>query len=429
MLAAIAVIAAMVTVPWGKAQAEESAPTDFVPNETLGAKTDDLALDESWGPLVWAGKPTVTGFHKGNPANNVGWAWCIDATAAIPMQTNFKYSASTAGKAPIQDEFRDGAINVAMKLRDAVDRGDKVAARNYSVYMSALLASTAQNQKAAALTITGDDYKYDNPYDQEWYPTFKEDGGSAEEFKQLTGLDINTTRSSNGFDVEFVRDPSVDVPKAPAGAYITIVGPNGQLGGDPNGQRVMPPDQPGLPDGGGGHETPDVPVPGTETPTTETSEKPTPKNPSIKTEAEFAKGSKKRVVNGAVVTDTVTYEGLVAGKKYHLDAKLMSKDGKSVLGDGEAEFTAAEDGNGSTTVDITVKNAEQPVDAAVAFEELTSVEVNAEGDETPGAETPNEIADHKNLEDEDQTVTSKKALTPSIKTEAEFAKGSKKRVV
>ncbi|WP_261786284.1 VaFE repeat-containing surface-anchored protein [[Haemophilus] ducreyi] len=149
----------------------------------------------------------------------------------------------------------------------------------------------------------------------------------------------------------------------------------------------------------------------------------------METKAEFAKGSKPRVVNGAVVTDTVTYEGLVAGKKYHLDAKLMSKDGETVLGTGEAEFTAAESGSGSTTVDITVKNAEQPVDAAVAFEELTSVEVNADGDETPGAETPNKIADHKNLEDEAQTVTSKKALTPSIETKAEFAKGSKPRVV
>ncbi|WP_225746373.1 VaFE repeat-containing surface-anchored protein [Corynebacterium sp. Marseille-P4611] len=147
------------------------------------------------------------------------------------------------------------------------------------------------------------------------------------------------------------------------------------------------------------------------------------KTPSIKTEAKFAEGS-VRVVNGAVVTDTVTYEGLVPGKKYHLDATLMSKDGETELGTGEAEFTAAESGSGSTTVDITVKNAEKPVDAAVAFEELTSVEVNADGDETPDAETPNKIAEHKNLEDQAQTVTSKKALTPSIKTEAKFAEGS-----
>ncbi|MCG7276762.1 VaFE repeat-containing surface-anchored protein, partial [Corynebacterium singulare] len=168
----------------------------------------------------------------------------------------------------------------------------------------------------------------------------------------------------------------------------------------------MPVDQPGLPDENGGSGS-----------------NPSTKTPSIKTKAEFAEGS-VRVVNGAVVTDTVTYEGLVPGKKYHLDATLMSKDGETELGTGEAEFTAAESGSGSTTVDITVKNAEQPVDVAVAFEELTSVEVNADGDETPGAETPNKIAEHKNLEDKAQTVTSKKTLTPSIKTKAEFAEGS-----
>ncbi|MFW0178085.1 VaFE repeat-containing surface-anchored protein, partial [Corynebacterium sp. MSK122] len=148
--------------------------------------------------------------------------------------------------------------------------------------------------------------------------------------------------------------------------------------------------------------------------------------PSIKTEAKFAEGS-SRVVNGAVVTDTVTYENLVPGKKYHLDATLMSKDGKTELGTGEAEFTP-ESANGSTTVDIKVENAEKPVDAAVAFEELTSVEVNADGDETPDADTPNEIADHKDINDEKQTVTSKETLEPSIKTEAKFAEGSSRVV-
>ncbi|MER0078335.1 VaFE repeat-containing surface-anchored protein, partial [Corynebacterium marquesiae] len=128
--------------------------------------------------------------------------------------------------------------------------------------------------------------------------------------------------------------------------------------------------------------------------------------PSIKTEAKFAEGS-SRVVNGAVVTDTVTYENLVPGKKYHLDATLMSKDGKTELGTGEAEFTP-ESANGSTTVDIKVENAEKPVDAAVAFEELTSTEVNADGDETPDADTPNEIAEHKDINDKDQTVKSEK---------------------
>ena len=55
VLAAIAVIAAMVTVPGGKAEAAE--PTDFKPNTTLGENTGKAAEDTSWGPLVWAGAP------------------------------------------------------------------------------------------------------------------------------------------------------------------------------------------------------------------------------------------------------------------------------------------------------------------------------------------------------------------------------------
>ncbi|EOJ1578899.1 VaFE repeat-containing surface-anchored protein, partial [Campylobacter jejuni] len=131
-----------------------------------------------------------------------------------------------------------------------------------------------------------------------------------------------------------------------------------------------------------------------------------------------AEGS-SRVVNGAVVTDTVTYEGLVDGKNYHLDAKLMSKDGKTVLGTGSADFTA-DSSKGFTTVDIKVDNAEKPVDSAVAFEELTSTEVESNGDETPNNENPNKIAEHKDLNDGKQTVNSKETLKPSIKTEAKF---------
>nr|NJJ83425.1 VaFE repeat-containing surface-anchored protein [Corynebacterium aurimucosum] len=338
---AIAVIAAMVTVPWTKAGAAE--PTDFKPNMTMGEKTDDPVTDTSWGPLVWAGKPASTYYHKGNKANNVGWAWCIDATASIPMQNNSKYDASTAVKAPIPEEFRDAAINVAMKQQDALKRNDKAAVRTYAVYLAALLGSNSLHRKVAALTITGDDYKYNEPFGNEWYPYFKNDGGSAEEFKQLTGFEIKTTRNSDGFAVEFVRDPSVMVPKAPEGAYITIIGPDGKPGGDPHGQRVMPPDQPGLPD--------DESV-----------------EPSIGTQAKFAEGS-TQVVAGAKVEDTVTYEGLVPGKKYTLNAELISKkDGKTVLGEGEKTFTP-ETANGKTVVEITVdESVKEPVEAAVAFE-------------------------------------------------------------
>lgn len=138
---AIAVIAAMVTVPWAKANAAE--PTDFVPNMTLGAQAENPYVDYSWGELVWAGKPPrVAGnAERGNEANDVGWAWCIDTTLYGPMNTYGAYKAETAGKAPIPEGFRDAAINLAVKLRDATEREDKGAASRYSVYLAAVLGA------------------------------------------------------------------------------------------------------------------------------------------------------------------------------------------------------------------------------------------------------------------------------------------------
>ena len=62
----------------------------------------------------------------------------------------------------------------------------------------------------------------------------------------------------------------------------------------------------------------------------------------------------------------------------------------------------------------------EPVEAAVAFEKLTSTVVNDKGEDTPDSDTPNEIAEHKDPEDGDQTVSVK----PWISTNADFAKGS-----
>ena len=79
VLAAIAVIAAMVTVPGANAEAAE--PTDFTPNSTLGNELkkeekdpQHFAADYSWGLLVWAGEPAGPGFgNGGNKNNDVGW--------------------------------------------------------------------------------------------------------------------------------------------------------------------------------------------------------------------------------------------------------------------------------------------------------------------------------------------------------------------
>lgn len=83
VVAAIAVIAAMVTVPGVKAEAAE--PTDFTPNSTLGNELkkeekdpQHFAADYSWGLLVWAGEPAGPGFNNGgNKNNDVGWAWVV----------------------------------------------------------------------------------------------------------------------------------------------------------------------------------------------------------------------------------------------------------------------------------------------------------------------------------------------------------------
>ena len=130
------------------------------------------------------------------------------------------------------------------------------------------------------------------------------------------------------------------------------------------------------------------------------------KTPKISTNADF-EGDLREVVAGAKVVDEVSYEGLVPGKEYTLKAELISKeDGKSVLGTGEKTFKP-EASNGKVEVEITVNDdVTEAVEAAVAFEELTSTEVNDKGEDTPDNDKPNHIAEHKDINDKDQTVTS-----------------------
>ena len=480
VLAAIAVIAAMVTVPGGKAEAAE--PTDFKPNTTLGENTGKAAEDTSWGPLVWAGAPIEgqTGKkYQGHPENNVGWGWCMDASLAIPMNHRDKYVQAEASKLEIPEGYRDAAINVARKLKAATARGDKKAAANYSVYLVALVAHTGTSKAAAAATITGRDPYYSAVLaNRKNYPGFT---GSAEEFTQLTGYKI----VSDYDPPKFEKDPSVTIPTQPQEAFITIVIPTDTLSGPA--QPVMPVDQPGLPDDEGETEGPTTSpeVPNTEeqpsdettsenpegetsssetttesepsnteetTPkdstteptspeetTTEDTGEPTPGkttdvvpnpdptptteeqekdlNPEIKTEAKIKDGD--RVEKGATVIDTVTYKDLVPGKKYTLKAKLISKkDGETVLGEGSAELVP-EESAGEQDVEITVNDKADPaVDAAVAFEKLVSTEVDKDGNETSGSTDENVIATHENINDEKQTVNTK--WTPSIKTNADF---------
>jgi len=245
--------------------------------------------------------------------------------------------------------------------------------------------------------------------------------GSHEEFRELTGYKI----VKDDGPVILKKDSSVQISEQPEDAYITVVRAAGGSGN--KAQTIMPVDQPGLP---GNREKPtdeETPVPdepATPTPVPPSSE-PSEKTPELSTNADFAEGSHEVVANSTVV-DTVTYEGLVPGKQYTLSAELISKaDGKTVLGKGEKTFTPAESA-GTEDVTITVNDdVTEPVEAAVAFEELTSTEVNDKGEDTPDVEKPNKVAEHKDITDKDQTVTSKGSKkTPQISTNADFAEGS-----
>ncbi|MEO5304387.1 adhesin, partial [Corynebacterium sp. c25Ua_47] len=240
VLTAIAVIAAMVTVPWAKAGAAE--PTDFVPNTTLGAENAKIGGDHSWGQLVWAGVPPE-GARNPHKNNDVGWGWCIDYTVADPMLKKGSYKKSTAGAIRFDDpKFQNAAIGIAMKLRDATAAGDKKLANRYSVYLAALV-SDASGRAAAIKFIHANDGGNVSGLAR---PLHGFDGNS-EDFTANTGLRILKDNAQT-LDQQFEADPSVTIPEQPADAFITVVGPNGitthNSGG---GQRVVPIDQPGLP--------------------------------------------------------------------------------------------------------------------------------------------------------------------------------------
>ena len=305
VLAAIAVIAAMVTVPGAKAADEISVDNDLGDEGLKSA-----GFDYSWGTLVWGGQPVkVEGpsfGQTGNPDNDMGWGWCIDEPKPIPKQASgHRFQIATAGKAPIpdypeitgasQEDLRNAAINVATKLKhayqeakEAESNGDesakesaKAAASNYSYYLSMLIGDNA-SAKVARKAATNPQLKDVDIVVGAFYQGYK---GDLKEFKELTGFDIE---SSEPWKLQ--RDPEVEVPKAPEGAYITIVGPNGKLDGNKDltdAQRVFTPDQPGLPDtpdNGGGSEG--------------------SKNAIVSTNADF-ENSSHEVVAGAKIVDKV----------------------------------------------------------------------------------------------------------------------------
>ena len=480
VLAAIAVIAAMVHVPGAEAQ---NGDERFSVQANKGLPQISTEDSPNWGTMVWTGNPD--GSEK---KMNVGWAWCIDPVLRQPIDTHMIYDRNNAGKAPIEPEYRDAAINVATKMHNAILQGEKQTVANYSVYLAALIGSNVDNGKYVGGArndtrehILNPTHSSDGAAGQLW----KNYKGSAEEFTQLTGFIIKQDPNRSGaFILE--KDPSVTIPKAPEDAYITIVGPEGKLTSDhgslKGNQRVFTPDQPGLPDNpdnGGGSEQPTTSDENTteettsenpegETSSTETTSdsepsnteettpedstteptspdettkvtEPTPPvpgteeqekdlNPKLETEASFD-GDKQQVVAGATVKDKVHYEGLVPGKKYTLKAELRNKaageNGEhAILGTGSETFEAKGE-SGDVEVMIDVdKQLEKPVAAAVAFEKLYSHEVDENG-----KDAPNDSEDGNLIEThediDDEAQTVNTKWNPEIRTEAKIKDGDR----
>ncbi|KGL37827.1 VaFE repeat-containing surface-anchored protein [Listeria newyorkensis] len=102
-----------------------------------------------------------------------------------------------------------------------------------------------------------------------------------------------------------------------------------------------------------------------------------------------------------LISDRVKYEQLTPGKNYRLDAKLMTKDGKTVLTQGSKTFTATTE-NGEEVVALDGFDARAlKGQQVVVFERLIDTATNEV------------VATHEDLNDADQTVS---FFAPSLQT-------------
>ena len=116
--------------------------------------------------------------------------------------------------------------------------------------------------------------------------------------------------------------------------------------------------------------------------------------PEIHTSAvDQASGSKTMVLGtGVTLVDTVSYKGLTAGKTYVVKGTIMDKaSGESIGVTAETTFVA-EAADGQTTVTFTFDTSRLEGKTLVVFETLYD-------------EQGNQLVDHKDLNDTDQTVT------------------------
>lgn len=134
----------------------------------------------------------------------------------------------------------------------------------------------------------------------------------------------------------------------------------------------------------------------------------TVKKCEIGTTAQSENGShEQQVTDGKVtLTDKVAYKNLVKGMNYYVKGVLMDKstgeafkdaDGKKVTS--EATFTA-EDSDGSVNVEFTFDASKVTADT-----ELVVYETLYEIDDTEGVDKKIEVTEHKDINDEGQTIS------------------------
>ncbi len=293
---------------------------------------------------------------------------------------------------PFEGDIRDSAIYVAKLAVKAWQDGSKDDFADYSVALQYLLTSHRLGQ----------------------YPTgaFGPERArashdlTAEKFLQITGYKQSKVDPTvDGFTFE--RDTTVEIPKAGEDEYLTVLVPsnfdsyfeqsqNGRIvlsSGDIP-QRVVPIDQPGL-----NMDT---------------------LNPFVPSLSSSIQPKKMEANAGTFVTDTIHFAGLVPNTEYRIESSLVDKaDSSHTLGVGELTFTTgdANELNGSVsgtqdvTIEITADSSEiKQVEAAVAFASLYSKEVDSAGNALEKKDSGDEpegslIAEHKDIEDQSQTVT------------------------
>ena len=129
--------------------------------------------------------------------------------------------------------------------------------------------------------------------------------------------------------------------------------------------------------------------------------------PAISTDA-HGTDLEKDIMNADVihVIDDVTYENLIPGKTYVLEGKLMDKSTGEVFKDAEGKEVSLsvefkpEEPSGVKSLDFEIKSSDLGGRTLVAFETLFHMDVK--------------IADHTDIEDEDQTVTIPKIWTTAL---------------